>query len=206
VGPLEENKMEFKRGYETIIEENNLEMRVYSPVKRTLPVFGLSHRGIDTHFLPFPYVVFTRVNRCDNRWFLFVRLMGEEKPKIPKEIPLGVFDYRKFKKNRKGQAIDCFPCCGPGAACLDVFYHHGMPHRYTFDEMISAFWNAPFPTYLGSSTLKRVGGSFRAWEKLTVDEVVKIFKKQPAKLGANEQIFDNFYYFIKNFNGGGYGY
>ena len=181
----------FERAYETILEEPNMEMRLYPPVRRTVLTYGTPQEN----FLPFPYIVFLR-KLCSNKWYFLTRLMGE-KPNVPIELPTVEpslscsFNYGLFKTTTEDQAIFQFPFLGRGPICLNNFYHYSMPLSFSFDRMISDFWSTPFPPYFNTG-LKKLGGSLRAWQNLTIDEVVETHKKAAESLEAT---FKNFLIF-----------
>ena len=145
------------KAYKTFHKTFGYEMRVYEPVKRTI------FSGGKSYFLPFPYVVFYRklipinyMRPWNPGWLIFARMANKEvtsKDQLLYDNILGGGNY---------------------PICLNYLHHFVGPFWTSFNTMITRYWSTSFsPNYLSS-----VGGSFSAWEELSIEEVLKAVSRK----------------------------
>ena len=155
----------FKPNYKVLFKNDNKEIRLYPPCKRTVIINGKQY------YLPFPHIIFNKsyIPPGKNSYWnkeafikgyinLFIGFTTEAAEKIY-HIPL------------TGVAGFC--------VCLDQEYHYDYPGDSTFEDLIRAFWTTSFSGDL--EVIKRYygvaifGGRFHAWAKLNINQIEEDF-------------------------------
>jgi len=113
--------------YKTLYQDDDVEVRKYPPVNRTL--LSRNHSKLIGHFVPFPYQVYTAVRS---------------------KISGGRLLYTAFAK-----ADDKFLYATPFRSvdvpvCIDMRWHVVMPDDVDMGEAVGRYLSTYFPPYIGS--------------------------------------------------------
>ena len=159
-----------KPSFELLAKGTNFELRIYPPAKRTVKIVGRNY------FLQFPYVIFGKYFVKDEGSWLHI-----------------AFTDRKLTRNSLSKMV-YLPSVGNilsdyWYACLDFGPdgHYRQFHKLTFEDLICKFWNNEF-SMEDSYESPPLGGRYHAWQKMSLDEVLKAVSKIEYKMSLSRFI------------------
>jgi hypothetical protein len=168
-----EIKVNKKPSFKVLAKGKNFEIRIYPPVKRTVKIVGRDY------FLQFPYIVFGKYS-------------GENTDGDTGSWLHVAFADRNLTKSSLAKMV-YFPSLGnirmrEWYACLDVYIGHYMqPYDLTFEDLIYKFWNNEFSTEPFHES-PPLGGRYHAWQKMSLDKVLKTISKIKHKISLSHFI------------------
>jgi hypothetical protein len=146
-------KLEKKITFDVVVKEVNIEARLYYPHFRNVEYLE------KYYYLPMPYLLFVRRRGYRNK----------------QTLNLVVVEHRINSLKDQLVPFPLYPTLS--VMCIDEEHHTLLPDYFTFEQIITKFWNTPF--YRSNYILEK-------WERMSIDQAIMMPSMYQQKISIED--------------------